>query len=199
MKRIITIIALQSLLLVASEDDNGSNYIGKKGLKKAQEILGAVPASAGAAGDECGETFSNKVIETMNSEKGREAAFNWGQAAVQGAAAGAAGLVASAGKAVTAKVTATALAAKAATIAGATVAAPYAAGGAVVLGAGYVGYRVHDSLNQPVERYTRCLNSNFNCDELNSRGLPKRCDSPERKAWNYLGRKSTSEGRFKTT
>lgn len=198
MKRIITIIALQSLLLVASEEDKGRNYIGKKGLKKAAELMKKAPEVAGLAGTEFGDNLADQLIEKMGSEKGRKVVYDLGQTLVEGAAAGAAGIAISAGKAVSAKVTATALAAKTATITGCTLAAPYVAAAAVAGTVGYGSYRVHRSFSGPQEEYTRCLNSNFDCQELNDRGLPKRCDSPERKASNYLWRKEPQEDHFRS-
>ncbi len=151
------------------------------------------------------------IIDKLASdpEKAKHLAYDITTGVLQatGAVVGAAAV--SAKDAVVIKVTATAVAAKAstiaaagaaktATIASATVAAPYVAGAVVVGGVGYGGYRLHRMLAEPTEEYHRCLNDNLDCADLNARGFPKRCDSPERKAWNYMGAKTVREGHFQT-
>ncbi len=217
MKRIITIIVLQSSLLVASQDD-GPNYIGKKGLKAASELLKKVPTIAGDAGTEfgtnllagaltqlpadkrreIGSDLAHGFIEKINTKEGHEAVYKLGENLIKGAAGGVVIVAGMAKDAVIAKTVSTAVAAKAATIAGATVAAPYVAVGAVAGGAFYGLYKMEDTINKHEEAFKTCLNTNLGCKDLNSRGFPSRCESPERKmSWWTHGRSEKPIASFK--
>lgn len=199
MKRIITIIALQSALLVASSDDT-SFYIGKKVANKLKETVHELPDVANKVGEqfilgaleqmpadkrrEIGSDLAHGFIEKMNTPEGHDAAYKLGENVVKGAAGGAVIVAGMAKDAVVAKTVATAVAAKGAAI----VAAPYVGAAAVVGGAFYGIYEGGQTIIKHDEAFKRCLNTNLRSKDINSRGFSSRCESPERKiAWwdNY--------------
>jgi hypothetical protein len=199
MKRLITIIAIQSTLIIASGDD-GSWFFGKEGLKKADSILKKVPAIAGEAGTEFGTNLlagaltqlpadkrreiggdlAHGFIDKMNTPEGHDAAYKLGENVIKGAAGGAVIVAGMAKDVVVAKTVATAVAAKGAAI----VAAPYVGVAAVVGGAFYGIYEGGQTIIKHDESFKRCLNANLRSRDINSRGFSSRCESPERKiAW----------------
>lgn len=158
MKRIITIIALQCIVLVASDTDNTKWFAGKEaskhirktvqdGLTQAQAMQTAMPATAGLAGTEFGKNLVNGATDQV-----KQKAYD-GQQLVYAAAAAAL----------------------------ASPAAPYViAAGVGVLALGATAKCTSDYRESG---FRRCLNTNF-AGDLNERGFPQRCESPERKfAW----------------
>lgn len=165
--------ASKNLVVVIDKAPDVANKVGSELLKGALEQM---PPDKRR---EIGADLAAGFIDKMNTPEGHDAAYKLGENVVKGAAGGAVIVAGMAKDVVVAKTVATALAAKGAAI----VAAPYVAGAAAVGVAGYGSYWIYNDycdFLKPLDTYTRCLNSNLTSD-LNARGLPKRCESPERK------------------
>lgn len=157
MKRTIAIIALQSTLLIASGDDTRW-HLGKEGVKKAKEAINQ------------GLDRVQVIQGTLPATAG-DAGHEFGKNAVNGAVE-AAGQKVKEGQQYLYGVAAAALA---------TPAAPFViAAGVGVLALGTAAKCTSDYRKG---EFRRCLNTNF-AGDLNQRGFPQRCESPERKfAW----------------
>ena len=188
--------ASKNLVVVVSEVKTGLPEVANK--SGAEFLKGALEQLPADKRREIGSDLAHGFIEKINTKEGHEAVYKLGENLIKGAAGGVVIVAGMAKDAVIAKTVSTAVAAKAATIAGATVAAPYVAVGAVTGGAFYGLYKMEDTINKHEEAFKTCLNTNLGCKDLNSRGFPSRCESPERKmSWWTHGRSEKPIASFK--
>src|ERR1700685_3950894 len=200
--------ASKNLVLVVDKAPDVANKVGSEILKGALEQIPAYKRR------EIGADLAAGFIDKMNTPEGHDAAYKLGENVVKGAAGGAVIVAGMAKDAVIAKKVATGVAAKGATVAASTtvkvaavVAAPYVAGAAAVGVAGYGSYWLYNDYCEflkPINAYSTCLNDNITSTDVNGRGLPRRCESPERKlaipisGRDYSLTKNCHESNFKS-
>ena len=171
MKRIITVIALNSALFASGSDDKGNWHMGRDALIQADKILNKAIDRAPDVATKAGENFVSGAATTLAKEQNKQLAQEYGKHIVKG------GVEEVGNQAIKGR---DALMATGAAL----LALPYAPYVLGLLGASaVVGTTIGETTKYRRGQFRRCLNTHI-ATALNERGFPSKCESPERRyAW----------------